>query len=116
MIPILNVAPDIMELGLQVIPPRWLRLFNAREVNQLLAGGESGGLDVADMRLHAHYSGGYRADSPTIKLFWKVGRSTSNPGSQSAYILSIGLVYFVWLSVHGTQQPNYSIVMACAHL
>ncbi|CAL8465528.1 g5064 [Coccomyxa elongata] len=56
----------------QVIAPRWLRLFNAREVNQLLAGGEGGGLDVADMRAHARYSGGYRPDSPTVKLFWKV--------------------------------------------
>ncbi|KAK9903317.1 hypothetical protein WJX75_002686 [Coccomyxa subellipsoidea] len=56
----------------QVIAPRWLRLFNPAEVNQLLAGGEGGGLDVADMRAHAKYSGGYAPDSPTVRLFWKV--------------------------------------------
>lgn len=58
-------------LCLQVIPPAWLRLFNPREVNQVLAGGEGGGLDVADMRAHARYSGGYHADSASVKLFWK---------------------------------------------
>lgn len=62
-----------------MIAPRWLRLFNAREVNQLLVGGEGGGLDVADMRAHARYSGGYRPDSPTVKLFWKVRPSDVEP-------------------------------------
>lgn len=64
--------------GAQVIAPRWLRLFNPAEVNQLLAGGEGGGLDVADMRAHAKYSGGYAPDSPTVRLFWKV-RSVNLP-------------------------------------
>ncbi|EIE23025.1 hypothetical protein COCSUDRAFT_15978, partial [Coccomyxa subellipsoidea C-169] len=56
---------------LSVIAPGWLRLFNPAEVNQLLSGGEGGGLDVGDMRAHATYSGGYGPDSPTVKLFWK---------------------------------------------
>lgn len=56
----------------QVIPPGWLKLFNPQEVNQLLGGGESGVLDVADMAAHAHYSGGYSKDHATVKLFWKV--------------------------------------------
>ena len=58
---------------MQVIPASWLRLFNPGEVNQLLSGGEGGGLDAADMRVHARYSGGYTPDSPTVKAFWKVG-------------------------------------------
>ncbi len=57
---------------LQVIPSAWLRLFNPKEINELLSGGEGGGVDAADMRQHATYSGGYSADSQTIKLFWKV--------------------------------------------
>ena len=43
-------------------------------MNQLLAGGEGGGLDADDMRAHARYSGGYSPDSATVKAFWKVGR------------------------------------------
>ena len=56
----------------QVIPSAWLRLFNPKEVNELLSGGEGGGVDAADMQRHATYSGGYSADSQTIKLVWKV--------------------------------------------
>ena len=58
---------------MQVIPSAWLRLFNPKEVNELLSGGEGGGVDAEDMQRHATYSGGYSADSQTIKLFWKVG-------------------------------------------
>lgn len=47
-------------------------MFNAHEVNELLAGGDSETLDVQDMAAHAQYSGGYSKDDPTIKLFWKV--------------------------------------------
>ena len=56
----------------QAIPPSWLRLFSAPEVNQLLAGGRGGTIDVADMRAHTQYSGGYTANSDTVRLFWKV--------------------------------------------
>ena len=42
--------------ALQVIPASWLRLFSPREINQLLGGGEGGGvLDVDDMQAHTHY-------------------------------------------------------------
>lgn len=56
----------------QVIPAAWLCLFSPHEVNQLLAGGVGGGgLDLADMRAHAAYSGGFSAASSTVRLFWK---------------------------------------------
>lgn len=58
--------------GGQVIPAAWLRLFSPAEVNQLLAGGVGGGgLDLADMRAHAVYSGGFSPTSSTVRLFWK---------------------------------------------
>ena len=63
-----------------MIPPSWLKLFNTREVNQLLGGGEGGVLDVADMAAHAQYSGGYSKDHATIKLFWKVGPGKTQCG------------------------------------
>ncbi len=62
---------------MQVIPSAWLRLFNPKEVNELLSGGEGGGVDAQDMQRHATYSGGYSADSQTIRLFWKVGTTAS---------------------------------------
>ena len=57
---------------MQVIPPAWLRLFSAPEVNQLLAGGEGGSIDVSDMRAHTAYSGGYTESCSTVRDFWKV--------------------------------------------
>ena len=41
-------------------------------MNELLAGGASGGVDVEDMSRHATYTGGYSASDHTVKLFWKV--------------------------------------------
>ncbi|KAG2483869.1 hypothetical protein HYH03_017266 [Edaphochlamys debaryana] len=60
-----------------LIPQASLRLFNPREFNQLLSGaaadgGGLGALDVTDMRRHCRYSGGYKHDSSTVKLFWRV--------------------------------------------
>lgn len=48
------------------------RLFNPLEFNELISGGGSAELDVIDMRRWVTYSGGYRPDSTSIKLFWKV--------------------------------------------
>lgn len=57
---------------MQIIPPAWLRLFNASEINQLLAGGQAGSLNLADLEEFTVYSGGYSSSSPPVKLFWKV--------------------------------------------
>ncbi|PNH11212.1 E3 ubiquitin-protein ligase [Tetrabaena socialis] len=70
-----------------LIPQASLRLFNPREFNQLLSGaaaeGPGGGgaaaLDVSDMRRWARYSGGYKHDSTTIKLFWAVIKELTPP-------------------------------------
>ena len=70
-----------------MIPAAWLRLFDAREVNQLLAGGESGGIDIADMAKHTEYSGGYSANSPTIKLFWRVQLPPCSMSTEEAILL-----------------------------
>lgn len=56
-------------------PHTWRRLFNPKELNQLLSGGSDDGssaMDVEDLRRHVRYSGGYTEDSTTVKLFWKV--------------------------------------------
>ena len=57
---------------MQVIPPAWLRLFSTTEMRQLLSGGEGGAVDVADLRAHTVYSGGYTAKSRAVATFWSV--------------------------------------------
>jgi len=37
----------------------------------LLSGGDAA-VDVLDLQAHAHYSGGYTAQSRSVKLFWTV--------------------------------------------
>ena len=74
----------------QVIPSSWLKLFNTQEVNQLLGGGESGVLDVADMAAHAQYSGGYSKDHATVKLFWKVGLNIAVHGGAGEFSGGVG--------------------------
>ncbi|PON56137.1 HECT domain containing protein [Parasponia andersonii] len=54
-----------------LISPSWLKLFNAREFNQLLSGGDHD-IDVDDLRTNTRYTGGYSEGSRTIKIFWEV--------------------------------------------
>ncbi|KAG0632524.1 hypothetical protein M758_1G333800 [Ceratodon purpureus] len=56
-----------------IIDPKWLGLFNAKEFNQLLSGGEHD-FDVEDLRVHTRYTGGYTENSRSIKMFWEVVR------------------------------------------
>ncbi|KAH6798844.1 ubiquitin-protein ligase 7 [Perilla frutescens var. frutescens] len=56
---------------IDLISPSWLKLFNASEFNQLLAGGDHD-IDVGDLRKHTQYTGGYSEGSRTVKLFWEV--------------------------------------------
>ncbi|KFM25064.1 E3 ubiquitin-protein ligase UPL7 [Auxenochlorella protothecoides] len=67
----LGPAAGAFARGFQkVFPTAWLRLFSASEFNQLLGGGGGGPVDVADLRRHTVYSGGYTDSSSTIKAFW----------------------------------------------
>jgi len=54
-----------------LIAPEWIRMFNQDEL-QLLISGSPAGIDIADMRRHTNYSGGFSGDHPTIQIFWEV--------------------------------------------
>lgn len=54
-----------------IIAPAWLSLFSAKELNQLLAGGEHD-FDIDDLRIHTNYTGGFTENSRTVKQFWEV--------------------------------------------
>ena len=56
----------------KVIEPRWLSLFNGKEINALLGGAEGGDIDVDDLKVHVEYKGGYTESSRTVSMFWKV--------------------------------------------
>lgn len=56
----------------KLIDPSWLRMFNDRELQQLISGDSRGGFDIADLRQHAQLGGGYHADHPVIMKFWSV--------------------------------------------
>ncbi|KAF6266493.1 hypothetical protein COO60DRAFT_1469979 [Scenedesmus sp. NREL 46B-D3] len=59
--------------GLSVLlPPSWLRMFSPSEINQLISGGQGGGVDVEDMARYVKYSNGYSESSSTVKMFWRV--------------------------------------------
>eukprot|EP00891_Asterochloris_glomerata_P009406 jgi/Astpho2/9406/e_gw1.00145.21.1_t len=66
-----------------VIPASWLRLFDPREVNQLVGGGASGDIDVNDLQQHSAYSNGYSSSDHTICLFWKVLSEFGRPELQA---------------------------------
>ena len=61
-------------------------MFNQGEL-QRLVGGDSGEVDVADLRRNTIYSGVYvigddEQEHPTIKLFWQVLQDMSNAERQ----------------------------------
>jgi ubiquitin-protein ligase E3 C len=54
-----------------MIPVDWMRMFGPREL-QLLISGDKRAIDVADMRRHVSYAGGYADSQPYIEAFWAV--------------------------------------------
>ncbi|KAJ5654505.1 hypothetical protein N7490_001508 [Penicillium lividum] len=60
----------------QIIQPSWLSMFNQAEL-QTLVSGETGVIDVEDLRRNTQYGGVYvigddNQEHPTIQIFWKV--------------------------------------------
>lgn len=83
--PYLQTNAFLQGLG-QIIQPSWLSMFNQGEL-QRLVGGDSGDVDVADLRRNTIYSGVYvigddQQEHPTIKLFWQVLHGMSNTERQ----------------------------------
>ncbi|KAJ9272435.1 hypothetical protein DTO212C5_1620 [Paecilomyces variotii] len=79
--PFLQTNAFLQGLG-QIIQPSWLSMFNQSEL-QTLVGGDSGEIDVADLRRNTLYGGVYsigddKEEHPTVKMFWQVMESMSN--------------------------------------
>lgn len=55
----------------ECIPLKWLGNFNERELQMLMSGAKKM-IDVADLKKHTIYMGGYSISSTVIKNFWKL--------------------------------------------
>ncbi|GLA19421.1 hypothetical protein AnigIFM62618_007092 [Aspergillus niger] len=83
--PALQTNAFLQGLG-QIIQPSWLSMFNQTEL-QTLVSGDSGDIDVADLRRNTLYGGVYtigddKEEHPTVKLFWEVMEKMSNEERQ----------------------------------
>ncbi|EDN10224.1 predicted protein [Histoplasma mississippiense (nom. inval.)] len=83
--PYLQTNAFLQGLG-TIIQPSWLSMFNQSEL-QTLVGGDTGEIDVADLRRNTVYSGSYvigddNQEHPTIKLFWEVLQTMTNADRQ----------------------------------
>ncbi|KAJ5084699.1 hypothetical protein NUU61_009278 [Penicillium alfredii] len=83
--PSLQTNAFLQGLG-QIIQPSWLSMFNQSEL-QTLVSGETGEIDVEDLRRNTLYGGVYtigddHQEHPTIRLFWEVMHSMNNEDRQ----------------------------------
>lgn len=83
--PAMQTNAFLQGLG-QIIQPAWLSMFNQTEL-QTLVSGETGDIDVEDLRRNTQYGGVYtigddHEEHPTIKLFWKVMHEMNNEERQ----------------------------------
>jgi len=53
-----------------VIKPDWLRMFEAEELDRLVSGTPV--IDVADLKRHTNYAGGYDENHEVIRWFWSI--------------------------------------------
>ena len=62
----------------EVIDSSWLRLFDPNELQVLISGSSEGKLDVADLRAHTRYVGGYTSLDVNVLRFWNVASKLSS--------------------------------------
>ena len=64
---------DAFRRGLEeVIEPEWVSMFNEEELQMLIRGRGTAGIDLDDLRGNVNYAGGYSEGHPTIQSFWQV--------------------------------------------
>lgn len=83
--PALQTNAFLQGLG-QIIQPSWLSMFNQSEL-QTLVRGETGDVNVADLRRNTLYGGLYvigddQREHPTVQLFWEVMEKMNNEERQ----------------------------------
>ncbi|XP_048196495.1 ubiquitin-protein ligase E3C [Perognathus longimembris pacificus] len=54
-----------------VVSLEWLRMFDQQEIQVLISGAQVP-ISLEDLKSFTNYSGGYSAEHPVIKIFWRV--------------------------------------------
>lgn len=54
-----------------VVSLEWLRMFDQQEIQVLISGAQVP-ISLEDLKSFTNYSGGYSAEHPVIKVFWRV--------------------------------------------
>ncbi|XP_045693706.1 ubiquitin-protein ligase E3C isoform X3 [Phyllostomus hastatus] len=54
-----------------VVNLEWLRMFDQQEIQVLISGAQVP-ISLEDLKSFTNYSGGYSADHPVIRVFWRV--------------------------------------------
>ena len=67
----------------KLIDQSWLRMFNDRELQQLISGDCRGGFDLEDFRQHVQLGGGYHSNHPVIGMLWSALATLSVPQQES---------------------------------
>ena len=90
----------------EIIPSKWLRMFDAFELQMLVLGGDND-VNVQDWKENVQY-GGYFDDDLTIKFFWEVVNEMSS-GERFKLIKFVTSVSRVPLLGFGALNPKFGI-------
>lgn len=55
-----------------VIAMDWLQMFNEEELQMLIRGVKTTGIDIEELQHNIEYGNGYSPQHPTIQAFWQV--------------------------------------------
>ncbi len=55
-----------------IVPPYALQMFNEAELQILISGSITGGVDLEDLRVHTRYEQGYRGADKCIRRLWLI--------------------------------------------
>ncbi|EUD65448.1 hypothetical protein C922_04188 [Plasmodium inui San Antonio 1] len=71
----------------ELIPTKWLKLFNAHELKTLISGNDKC-FDVDDLRRNVVYGGGYTANSETVLNLYHILK-TFSPKEKSLFLMFV---------------------------
>ncbi|KAI5809742.1 hypothetical protein DFH27DRAFT_158609 [Peziza echinospora] len=96
-----------------IISLSWLSMFNQKELQTLVGGGDSP-IDVSDLRRHTHYGGVYtigddKLEHPVIQIFWKVLEEDLTDEERRAVLKFVTSVSRAPLLGFGMLKPRFSI-------
>ena len=52
----------------EMIPLDWIRMFGQHELQTLIGGDDARGIDLAELRRHCTYSGGFHPSQPYVQV------------------------------------------------